>query len=70
MNMIAHQAPSQQSHSCIAQISSQQPQVSVPVFLCRESHALIHTTLRNVMRHTCYHASRSSWHSGILFLED
>ena len=58
MNMIAHQAPSQQSHLCIAQISSQQLQVCVPVFLCRESHALIHTTLRNVM--SPRHASREA----------
>jgi hypothetical protein len=67
MHMVGHYAPSQQSHLSITQIVSQQSQVSLTVFLYRESHALIYTTLRDVIRHTRYHASRSSRHTCILF---
>ena len=52
MHMVGHHAPSQQSHLSITQIVPQEPQISLTVFLTRESHALIYTTLGDVIRHT------------------
>jgi hypothetical protein len=68
MHVVGHHAPSQQPHLGITEIVSQKPQVSLTVFLTRESHALIYTTLRDVIGHTRYHASRSSRHACILSL--
>jgi hypothetical protein len=52
VDMIAHHAPPQQSHLCVVQIVSQQPQVGLMVLLCRESGAPVHATLGDVVRQT------------------
>src|SRR5258708_37555236 len=66
MDMVGHQAPSQQLNAGIAEIFPDQPQIGQTVYVDRKRLMPIHTALRNMAGNPRKYTSVSSRHLGIL----
>ena len=63
MNVIGHQAPSEQASLGVDQVIAEQAQVGVAIEFNLKDRTAVHAALSDVVGHTVDDAALSSWHN-------